>query len=502
MTGQQRLNAFYIGFYGTYAYKLDDRRWSRRDNEEILPRRELYLDLKQERSPEEDDALMKYDFRFLTKEEHRNLTNPSAESDKSHWFHVREVLKFEKVDGDSTVHEVVKPYLHKVGLPENGFAEATLSQLYDVIRSQELIHYFKETSQQIDHVLDIFIRTNSGGTKLEFSDLLTSITVAHWEGDFRKDLDELTQKIREEGVGFEIDRNWILKASLMLTDAEVEFKVQNFKKEQVEKIQKEWADVRECIKATFRFLHKLGIHQEALTSKYAILPICYYLYKKEGLYHSINEPNKHSKERKKIGRWLCMTLLRRVFSRRPDPTLKSIREVLKANIENALFPLENIIERYKNTTKYLHFEEDHVEELLDIRHGDNRGRPLLHLLFPEINSTTVEWHIDHLHPQSDFDQKKLEQHDFLKEDPELRAFYKEHWNLIANLHLLDKSQNLSKRAKPLAEWIKNPSVTLDAQKLLVDDGDLEFKDFKQFYEKRRANLKKRLEGLIFKSDRI
>ena len=452
--------------------------------------------------PEDNDAQMKYNFRFLTEKECQDLISSSAESEKPHWFCLHEVLG-EKVDGDSTVHEVVKPYLHKVGLPENGFAEATLSQLYDVIRSQELIHYFKETSQQIDHVLDIFIRTNSGGTKLEFSDLLTSITVAHWEGDFRKDLDELTQKIREEGVGFEIDRNWILKASLMLTDAEVEFKVQNFKKEQVEKIQKEWADVRECIKATFRFLHKLGIHQEALTSKYAILPICYYLYKKEGLYHSINEPNKHSKERKKIGRWLCMTLLRRVFSRRPDPTLKSIREVLKANIENALFPLENIIERYKNTTKYLHFEEDHVEELLDIRHGDNRCRPLLHLLFPEIDPSK-ELHIDHLHPSSAFRPEELEQHNLLKEDPELMNFFSEgnRQNLIPNLHLLEGSWNSSKSDKPLAEWIKADGVYLRAQDLLVDEGDLEFKDFKQFYEKRRENLKIKLEELIFKSDRI
>ena len=500
MTGQQRLNAFYIGLHGTYEYKKPYKKWGAEYKPEKFLKTKLYLDLNNHLDPEDNDAQMKYNFRFLTEKECQDLISSSAESEKPHWFCLHEVLG-EKVDGDGAVHEVVKSYLQKAGLPEKKVAEETLSLLYKVIRSQELIHYSKETCQEIDPILSAFIRTNSSGTKLEFSDLLTSIAVEHWVGDFRTELAGLTKDIREEGVGFEVNRNWILKASLMLTDAEVEFKVQNFKKEQVEKIQKEWADVRECIKATFRFLHELGIHQEALTSKYAILPICYYLYKKEGLYHSINEPNKHSKERKKIGRWLCMTLLRRVFSRRPDPTLKSIREVLKANIENALFPLENIIERYKNTTKYLHFEEDHVEELLDIRHGDNRCRPLLHLLFPEIDPSK-EWHVDHLHPQSAFTPKKLEKHDFLSADPELMNFYKEHWNSIPNLHLLEGSWNLSKKDKTLAEWIKADGVYLDAQKLLVDDGDLEFKNFKQFYEKRRANLKKRLEGLIFKSDRI
>ncbi|MGK3219146.1 hypothetical protein ACSLSV_27290, partial [Klebsiella pneumoniae] len=121
------------------------------------------------------------------------------------------------------------------------FSRKTLLKLYTKIRTENLIHYFNESSQDIDHVLDVFIRTNSGGTKLEFSDLLMSIAVAHWQGDFRRELDELTKNIHQNNeMGFYIERDWFLKTSLMLIDSDVRFKVKNFTSEEVGKIQQQW----------------------------------------------------------------------------------------------------------------------------------------------------------------------------------------------------------------------------------------------------------------------
>ena len=501
--GQQRLNSFYIGLHGTYEEKRHRAKWGASYNPGSFLKRKLYLDLNKSLKPEDNDGQMEYNFRFLTEEECQDLTSSATESDKPHWFCLHKVLEFPKVAGTSTaLYQVIKPYLEKAGLSENRFAEATLSQLYDVIRSKDIIHYCNEESQELDHVLDIFLRTNSGGTKLEHSDLLISVTIANWVGDFRGELEALTKQIREsKGLGFTIDRDWILKASLMLTDADVKLKVQNFKTKQVKAIEKEWKGIKACILATFRLICQLGINSESLASKNAVIPICYYLYKKKGLYHSINKPHKNHEQREKIGQWFYMTLLKKVFSGHSYSLLIGIRKVLKDNISKKVFPLKNIVEKYKKHEKDLRIDDEYIDELLSIDHGDNRCRPLLHLLFSEIDPSK-ELHIDHLHPSSAFTPKKLEKHDFLSADPELMNFYKEHWNSIPNLHLLEGSWNLSKKDKTLAEWIKADGVYLDAQKLLVDDGDLEFKNFKQFYEKRRANLKIKLEGLIFKSDRI
>src|SRR5690606_1879791 len=144
-----------------------------------------------------------------------------------------------------------------------------------------LIHYFNESSQEIDHVLDVFIRTNSGGTKLDFSDLLMSIAVANWDGDFRQDLDNLISQIHSAGdMGFYMERDWVLKTCLVLTGADVRFKVKNFSAEQVRQIQVSWLEIKACILESLRLVRRFGINAQSLTSKNAVIPICYYLYKK------------------------------------------------------------------------------------------------------------------------------------------------------------------------------------------------------------------------------
>jgi hypothetical protein len=48
----------------------------------------------------------------------------------------------------------------------------TLNRLHAVVHGERLIARFEETSQDLDKVLNIFFRTNSGGTVLSHSDLL------------------------------------------------------------------------------------------------------------------------------------------------------------------------------------------------------------------------------------------------------------------------------------------------------------------------------------------
>jgi hypothetical protein len=503
--GQQRLTSLYIGLGSTYAYKQPRAWWPSTLDDNAMPPRKLYLDLLQPVESEEDESLMCYNFRFLTDKQYQDSR---MDEQRSHyWFCLHEILQMEQVDGGNHVwSKVVKPYLDRNGLADNEFAQDTLSQLYDVIRSQKIIHYFNETSQEIDHVLDVFIRTNSGGTKLDFSDLLMSIAVAHWDGDFRKELDDLIRHIHQSlDMGFYLERDWILKTCLMLTGSEVRFKVKNFNSEQVEKIQKEWVEIKECIKATFILVRRFGINPQSLTSKNAVIPICYYLYKKaingQPLFYQINNLAKCHDYRSSISQWFYMALLKGVFGGQADSILTSMRDVLDKNLTEAAFPLEQIIERYKATNKDLRFDEEYVDSLLNIQHGEGRCRALLHLLFPEMNATEV-FHIDHLHPKSSFEKKGLKKLTHLQENEELFRFYSDpkHWNAVPNLHLLNDSQNISKNARPLKEWIEDKNIHISAKDLLVEGAGLDFTDFKLFYEQRRLALKNRLKNRVFMSD--
>ncbi len=73
---------------------------------------------------------------------------------------------------------------------------------------------------------------------------------------------------------------------------------------------------------------------------------------------------------------------------------------------------------------------------------------------------------------------------------------------MANLHLLNDSQNLSKNDRPLSEWLNDPNVNLRAQDLLVEGIGLGFEAFREFYEKRRSNLKERLKSRVFMSAQL
>lgn len=500
--GQQRLTSLYIGLCSTYAYKQPRVWWPSTRDDRVLPPRKLYLDLKQPTKTEEDDALMYYNFRFLTEEQHGASLADS--SNPHHWFCMHEVLNLpERQSPDDVLLEVVMPELTKRDLSGNEFALKTLLKLYNAIRSQRIIHYFKETSQEIDHVLDVFIRTNSGGTKLDFADLLMSIAVAHWDGDFRQELDDLTKHIHQNlEMGFYIERDWILKTCLTLIDADVRFKVQNFKSEQVQQIQQHWDEIKQCIKATFLLIRRFGINPQSLTSKNAVIPICYYLFKHQTngqpLYQVINNPAKVDNQRAKISQWFYMVLLKGIFGGQADAILTSMRDVLKKHMNDMEFPLDAIIERYKATNKDLRFDDEYIDSMLNIQYGEGRCRALLHLLFPEMDPSRV-YHIDHLHPKSEFEARKLKKHEFLSNDSERFAFYQEpaHWNSIANLHLLNDSQNTAKGARNLSEWFEDPSVHLTKGDLLANDLSFKFEDFEEFYQTRRANLKERLVARVF-----
>lgn len=494
--GQQRLTSIYIGLKGSYAYKKPRVWWPNTRNDEALPPRKLYLDLAKGLDGEDNDSMAQYHFRFLTEKQVAANSHDSA----SHWFEVGKVLSLPDVSSvDEILFDVVLPYLEKHGLDPNSFARKALTRLYYLVRHEEVIHFYNEESQDIDHVLDVFIRTNSGGTPLAFSDLLMSIAIANWEGDARKDIDELVTEIRQSSeMQFSIGRDWVLKTCLMLTEADVRFRVKNFDSDQVGIIQRQWPEIRACVVSTFKLLRQFGFKDQSLRAKNAVIPLAFYLYKQsfrdKPLYQTINNINYLREERLEMSRWLHMVLLRGVFGGQADGVLAKMQRLISRHLNKGVFPLDEIIEAFTATNKDLRFDEAYLRGLLDIQHRDKRCRSVLSLLFPEINEN-LQLDIDHLHPSSAFEKAALTRTDFLQKNPELMAFYQNpnNWNSIANLHLLNSSQNRSKKDMSLIDWMAEKHTGFKPADLLLDDSDsLNFADFRSFCEKRRQALLQRL----------
>jgi hypothetical protein len=485
--GQQRLTSLYIGLKGTYAYKLARKWWPKTKDDSILPPRRLYLNLAEPLNEEENEEMMGYEFRFLTAQQfHADQSKP-----EKCWFLVGDILDWPTAETADDVLDIVMDFLQTIDQASNQFARKTLTRLYFAIRRDPAIHYYNETNQTIDHVLDIFIRTNHGGTPLAFSDLLMSIAVANWKNDARQQIDDLVDAVRfGADMEFSINRDLVLKTALMLTDADVRFKVKNFTSDQVGKIEQEWDQIKACIRATFRLIRSFGLNDSSLRAKNAAIPLAYYLYKK-GLWSEIDKPlEKYAPDRKAMRQWLHMSLLKGVFGGQADALLTSLRKVIRDHLAEPYFPLSQIVEEYRGKSKDLRFDDDFIDRLLRTQKDDSACFSILALIQPDLDYRRP-LDKDHLHPGIAFSPERLNACTFLKDNPDLKAYYaqSDYWNSIVNLQLLDASQNRSKLDEPLKDWFLRQTGLSLAQLHIPGETSLCFEDYPAFIQARSQRLK-------------
>lgn len=475
--GQQRLTSLYIGLKGSYAYKMP-RKWLK-DDEECLPTRRLYLNLK---SPVRDEeSSMVYDFRFLTDAE------SMFEDENTKWYKVNDILNW---GNDIEFWN----YLRSEQLFSNSnFAYETITTLRNKIFKDELINYYLEDKQDIDQVLEIFIRTNSGGEPLSFSNLLMSYTTANWVSkDARKSFADLIKQVYAIGnPNFAINADLILKTCLVLFDGDIKFQVKNFDKERVMLFEHNWENISRAIIDAFKLVESWGFNNSNFKAKNAIIPLVYFIYH-NNLQGVINNKAKFESVKSVMRQWLCMTLLKGVFGGQPDNVLNKIRKVLYPHKGDCMFPLDEIKDVFKeDAAKNLLFSEEFIDGLLTTQKDDASCYAILALIYSHLNFNQ-EFHKDHLHPISYFE--KLEQGKMSDEEFE---FYKDplNCNSILNLQLLNGSLNQSKLDTPLIDWVKDKNIDLENQ-LIPISVSLEIKDFRAFIDERKKLLKNKILSIV------
>ena len=471
LDGQQRLTSLYIALKGSFAYKLPRKRY---DNPDAYPSRKLYVNLISKSS---DD--LEYDFSFLTK-------NESTEKDETHfWFCVGDILKFEE-PGDVNSYLLTNEIFTEYNTEQAKFANNTLFKLRNVIVEKGILSYYKETSQSLDKVLNIFIRINSGGTKLSYSDLLLSIATAQWETkDAREEIITIVDEINNIGNGFNVDKDFILKSSLILSDfKDFAFKVDNFNKNNMLEIENNWENITKALKLAVQLVSSFGYDRETLSSNNALIPIAYYLYKKQ-VKDSFITSNSNLEDKKKIKQWLVLSLIKRAFSGQPDNVLRPIRDLIQEDI-NAEFPLAKIIDKFKGTNKTLIFSDEDIENLTFYKYGQGFTFSVLSLLYPTLDFRN-KFHIDHIFPKSLFKTSVLKKKGLTDEEIEV---FQDYINYIGNLQLLEAIPNIEKQDREFEIWFKNTYTTKSEQKDYSDkhyipqDIDLRLNNFKEFFEKR------------------
>lgn len=484
LDGQQRLTSIYIGLKGSYAYRL---KYKQKKNDNAYPTRYLYLNLLEDAKDESN----KYDFRFLTDDEYKGMT-------EGYWYKVGDILTMTQ-PGETS--QYVLDHIAFAGAytkEQTMHANNTLQKLYNVVHTDKTLSYYKEKSVELDKVLNIFIRVNSGGTVLTYSDLLLSIASAQWENhDAREEITEFVEEVNAIGGGFRINKDFVLKTALVLTDfTDIAFKVDNFNKPNMMKIEANWDNIKRAIKQSVNLVSSFGYSGETLSSNNALIPIAYYLLT-IGMPENFVESGTTRDNKAKIKKWLIMALLKKAFSGQPDNVIRPIRDIIRKN-GTGDFPISQIIDRFKGTNKSILFTEDDIDEyLLKLKYGKSETLSTLMLLYPSLDFSN-KFHEDHMYPKSKFRKSYLRK---MGVPEEKLDEYIDTVNDISNLQLLPAQLNEEKLNSDFDTWFNTEQITetdkIQYRKIhYLPDMEYTYPVFLAFVAKRKELLKSKLKDIL------
>lgn len=478
LDGQQRLTSLNIGLRGTYAMK---KKYAWSGIPENYPERTLHVSLRG-RAPENAAGLM-YDLRFLSEAQLAALDPDEAR----YWLPVPAVLAAGGGMG-------LWPVLAERELGNDKDAMAIASLLAEKIHSEQSVHFFEETDQDIERVLDIFIRVNSGGTVLSYSDLLLSIATAQWKHrDARKEVHGLVDELNATGIGFRFSKDLVLKTGLVLSGVpDVAFKVKNFTAANMERLDEMWDEIAASLRIAVGLLSDFGLSGASLTASSIVIPLAQYVHHR-GLGQSYREASSAADDRATLKNWVLRALIvPGIWGSGLDQLLQSLRNTIAAH-GDAGFPVDEIDTMMAGRGKSLTATDELIESILDYQFSDAETFGVLAIMFPHVNTRNIH-HVDHIVPRSRLSRGSLRTAGVDGEQVEEILSTRDG---LPNLELLEGPENVAKNAKMPLTWARGVyaspesySAYLDRNALpeLIDDPA----DYPAFYDARRALLRERI----------
>ncbi|PDW69023.1 nuclease, EndA/NucM family protein [Helicobacter pylori] len=389
----------------------------------------------------------------------------TPENDEEHfWFKVGDILELKSVITYARGHEL------------DSEESALLEKLKNAFCTEKLISYFEETEKNINKVLNIFIRVNSGGVELNYSDLLMSILTASFSSDIREKMNELVDALKDKGFP-NVGQDQVLKTCLLLIGKDTAFELKNFNKKNIKKIEENWEKITESIYDAANLLETFG-YAGHLGSAYILSSLAYFYFLKQKM-------DKNDEEQ--ALKFVRNAQIMGYFDGSTDTKFSIIAHSIK---EARTFEAFNH-NLAKHETNPLKITNDAIEGMVFFdRH--TKVFPVLQILYPNLNYKTTTFHIDHIYPKSKF-KKKNEKLD--------KDFY-ECGNHLYNLQLLEGTENQAKKDKDPEVWLKEEykderSIEEYKKRNYIDPNlKLEWENIKEFREKREEAIIKTLKEVL------
>lgn len=463
LDGQQRLTALYLGLKGYLNLHIARHRW---DNAESFEKKYLYINLLYKQDKNSENISNKYEFKFKTEES----VNKDNLTGNYYWFKVGEILDFKS---DKDYRKILGDFYYKASDENKDYINDIFQDLFKKLTEDSIINYFEVDNEPFDKVLQIFVRINSGGTPLGYTDLLMSIISNSWQ-EARDKVDETLKTINSD-YGFNIPKDIFLRGCLFLSDLKLVFKVENFDSNNVVKIKNNFPKIIKYIKKSCNIFKDFGYSKENLRSNLIILPLAYFLYFNE--YDNLDDA-----EQKIILKWIQLSILNGVFGGQTTQYLEKLRTIIKSNTKKG-FPLDEIQKASLTINKRMTIEEDVLEEFIDkARYGTQNSWTILTMLYPSLAYEDKTFHEDHIYPSSKLSKEQLENGG----------------NFVANLQLLESKKNIRKQDDMPEEWLSKHCSkvhkTIDEYKKenFIPEIELTLDNFDTYIQKRKKNIKTKI----------
>lgn len=493
LDGQQRITSLYIGITGKWRAHIKGKDWSKNSSYY-----DKFLAIDILNTPKTDDE--KYSFQFVSNDKLETMDTELSSSE--FWVPVSKLFN-DDFDASDYIDDIEKKYPSIMNPIEvRKPARKALEKLKYAFINAPNVNYYLAKDKKLTEVVDIFVRVNSGGQKLDSSDLMLSIAAGEQEGsDIHQNLqgaiDEINNNVNDYETGYKIDKQTFLTAGLMLTGADSLSlrKPENWSPLRMNEIFKNhWDAIVEALKCSVNYLEYLGFNGKKLTSKNLLLPIAYYFYKNQ-----LNSNHKNSTSHRAccdkifIRQWLMRAMMNSVFSDGTGATLVAMRSVI-SNTNKKHFPLEDLMQ--KPIKRPLLIGEEQIEEILDLKYGDSRIKPLYLELAKKASDKNYQE--DHIWAKSILNSKKeIRKHYPIISDDDI-IFYKNSCNKLVNLELIDRIQNQQKSDSLFDVWIsmefpdENDKSVFCTEHLIPTGINCSFDNLHEFFEERKKLLKNKI----------
>lgn len=411
LDGQQRIQSFFIGLHGSFGKKTLHFNITSGDREQIGSVIQKLL----------------FEFEFMEKPKDWN------------WIPVSILL-----EGKSSTKVADKYLADKVPQADKTEAKVTsirenVVQFIKVFKTDSAITYQvldgieEETCYDDNDVVEVFVRANSGGTKLQKSELLFALLSANWDSAGEK-LEELEADLSEKGFAFSQD--YFLKVCLILLGKKSQYDIKKFRdKETLKELVDKWDAISKAITAVVDFLPQFTpiANLKALPHQNALLPLIAYRY---------FQPKgwKSQTNLKLAATYLIRSAIAgSTGSGSKDDMWDALTDVFKSTEDIDLEKVFLTIAKKGRSTTIS------KEQFFNIKYKNNRVNLIMKLLRPDLDFVQSNKNnlptIDHL-----ISRKLLKAEGIID---------KEQVDQLANLVALtaDENQN-DKRAQPISVWLK------------------------------------------------